>query len=64
MKITIRINRNKLRAIADYCHKNISPRRYYLHNSIGGQNWQLSQNTLEVEVDEQHAIMIKLKYSE
>ena len=62
MLVTIRIKHNKRQAIADYCHKNVSPRRYYLHNSVGGTGWQLSQNTLEV--DEQHALIIKLKYSE
>lgn len=62
MRVTIRINHSKRNAIADYCAKNISPRRYYLHNSVGGTGWQLSQNTLEVE--EHYALIIKLKYSE
>lgn len=62
--------------IAEYCHANISPRRYYIHTAIGGKGWRLYSEyikaadnwkrqhiewRLEVE-DEQQAIIIKLKY--
>ena len=66
------------KAIADYCDANISPRRYYLHNKIGGEGWRI-YSTLEpvnpqatwkvqhtkwyMEIDcEQQAILIRLRY--
>ena len=62
--------------IARYCHSNISPRRYYLHDSIGGVGWRLyseyrkdadnwKRQHSEWRLDlynEQHAIMLRLKY--
>jgi len=62
--------------IANYCHSNISPRRYYLHDSIGGvgwrlyneyikdaSNWKRQHSEWRLEVDnEQYAILIRLKY--
>jgi hypothetical protein len=36
-------------AIAEYCHVNISPRRYYLHNKIGGSGWSIYGEIKPVE---------------
>ena len=66
------------KAIADYCDTNISPRRYYLHNRIGGEGWSIYSRVEPInpkatwkvqhtkwymEVDcEQQAILIRLRY--
>jgi hypothetical protein len=64
------------KSIADYCHANISPRGYYLHDRIGGKGWSIygelvsqslnrkRQHTkwqLEVE-DDYQAVIIRLKW--
>ena len=64
--------------IADYCQINISPRRYYLPNQIGGTgwriysilapinpdgNWKRQMTTWHVDIDDdKQAMMIRLKY--
>jgi hypothetical protein len=64
--------------LAEYCHTNISPRRYYLHNQVGGEgwriyslvepvnpdgNWKIKMTKWYVDVDcEQQAILIRLRY--
>lgn len=62
--------------IANYCSVNISPRSYYLHDSIGGVGWRLyttkhikkpywqyQHSGWYLELDnEQYAILIRLKY--
>jgi len=72
----INIDSTTKQAIAEYCHANISPRRYYLHNKIGGKGWAISGELvseslnrkrrhtewrLDVE-DEHQAVIIRLKY--
>lgn len=69
------LNRKEL---ADYCSNNISPRRYWLHDSIGGKGWRIYSNSepedpninwkiqisrWRIELDdEKQAILIRLKY--
>ena len=51
--------------IERYCHDNIAPRRYYLHNAVGGTGWMIHQSQRKdwyLQVSEQHAIIIRLKY--
>ena len=31
---------HKLSIIHNWCHKNVSPRRYYFHNQFGGEGWE------------------------
>jgi hypothetical protein len=72
----ISIESTTRQAIAEYCHANISPRRYYLHDRIGGRGWaiykvsvedkanwkrQHSEYRLEVDNDYQ-ALIIRLKW--
>ena len=77
MNITIPHSVNRV-DIADYCQTNISPRRYYLHNQIGGTgwriysilapinpdgNWKIQMTTWHVDIDDdKQAMMIRLKY--
>lgn len=69
------VNRKEL---ADYCNLNISPRRYWLHDSIGGVGWRIYSNSepedpnvnwkirisrWRIELEDEHqAILIRLKY--
>lgn len=45
----IDIDSTTKQAIAEYCHTNISPRRYYLHNQIGGTGWRIYGELKPVE---------------
>ena len=63
--VDVPIERHKRYDIEQYCVKNIAPRRYYLHNAVGGTGWMLHQsqrNDWYIQCSEQHAIIIKLKY--
>ena len=67
---TITVSYFKRMEIAKYCHDNISPRRYYLHNAIGGTGWTLKHNsdiikgehTYTLEAPSEHITIIALKY--
>lgn len=37
--VSIRVK--NLKQIETYCSGNISPRRYYLHNALGGEGWRI-----------------------
>lgn len=43
--------------VIDYCTKHISPRRYFLHNQIGGIGWRVFYNGgyWELEINAEHA---------
>lgn len=46
-----------------WCLKNVGPRLYYLHNSIGGQGWQIKKNGYETFVcieDDKKALIAML----
>ena len=62
--ITIPINYNARYAIEEYCKVNIGPRKYYLHNKVGGIGWSInvSSTVWLLECDEKHAVVIALKY--
>lgn len=36
------------RWMADQCEKYIGPRKFYLHNRIGGHGWDVRQSAIEV----------------
>lgn len=44
--------------VVDYCTEHISPRRYYLHNQIGGLGWRVFRNKgyWELEIDDEKNI--------
>lgn len=50
--MTIRVR--GYRELVDYCSANISPRRYFLHNQIGGPGWRVirKQGYWELEIDD------------
>jgi hypothetical protein len=61
----------KYNTVIECCERYISPRKYYLHNKVGGNGWEVSHSSnlsdgfrarLKVD-DEQMAtfIMLKLK---
>ena len=67
----------QVKNIRNYCSEYISPRRYWLHNNIGGQGWNIYQeyknknnNTkikesywvLDID-NEYQGLIISLKYS-
>lgn len=73
--LSITIPYTKRIDIANYCHSNISPRRYYLHNAIGGNGWSLKPNisstltnvTYILKLDsefEYHLTIIALRYGQ
>ena len=39
--VEINIPNDSVAKVQAYLEKNVSPRRYYLHNQIGGQNWAI-----------------------
>jgi hypothetical protein len=61
----------KYNTIIECCEKYISPRRYYLHNKVGGNGWEVSHSsdlsngfsaTLKVDNELMSTfIMLKLK---
>jgi hypothetical protein len=61
--VEINISNDIVAKVQAYLEKNVSPRRYYLHNQIGGQNWAIKtiagENILCVN-DEQLATYIAL----
>ena len=34
----------KYNTVIECCEKYISPRKYFLHNKVGGEGWELSHN--------------------
>jgi len=32
-------------ALAEFCEKHIGPRKFYLHNRIGGEGWDVRPST-------------------
>lgn len=59
----IPIPTNKRREVAEYCSHAISPRRYYIHSTVGGVGWNvtLGEHGWTVEASEQHLIILRLK---
>jgi hypothetical protein len=73
----IRIPLKRYYDIVDYCHTNIAPRSYHLHNRIGGKGWSVYQTYKPINPDnwkrqhsvwcldindEHQATIIQLKY--
>lgn len=51
----------------EYCQKNIGPRRYWLHTSIGGDGWSINQKNGEIVVsieDDKKALLAVLSMKE
>lgn len=49
-----------------WCLKHIGPRRYYLHNKIGGEGWRIMRTSLGVLLcieDDKKALMAMLTLS-
>jgi hypothetical protein len=44
--------------VVDYCTEHISPRRYYLHNQIGGLGWRVIRKDKywELEIHDEKSI--------
>lgn len=62
---TIKVPYQHSTHIVNYCILNINPKRYQLHNAIGGVHWRLEwergiYNKLRVPRD--HALIILLKW--
>lgn len=55
------LDRNK---ITEYCIKNISPQRYYLHNAQGGAGWAVSLTTSgwTLTAPDEYITLIALQY--
>jgi hypothetical protein len=61
----------KYNTVIECCEKYISPRKYYLHNKVGGNGWEVSHSSdssdgfrAKLKVDDEHMatfIMLKLK---
>ena len=61
----------KYNTVIECCEKYISPRKYYLHNKVGGNGWEVSPSSdssdgfrakLKVDDDQMATfIMLKLK---
>ena len=70
-RTTIPIPHGARYGVANYCIDNIGPRKYHLHNAIGGESWAIKydprinhSNTGNwvVECASEHAVIIRLKY--
>ena len=71
--VTIPIRYSQRHAIEAYCIEHISPRKYLIHNQMGGEGWTIGHNPTfsldlagnwTIECSEHHAIIIALRYSE
>lgn len=62
---TVYIYSSDRERIAEYCSRTISPKRYYLHNSIGGVGWTVSLTTSgwTLTASDELITLIALQYS-
>lgn len=62
---------NNYNVAVEYCSKNIGPRRYWLHNKLGGEGWSITRTyydnktpaRLTIE-DEKKALLAMLALSD
>jgi hypothetical protein len=58
-------NRLPLQEISDFLSREVSPRRYWLHDKFGGEGWEVTRSRyIKIRLkDEKVAMMLVLKYS-
>jgi hypothetical protein len=58
--ISLEIPYEKYFAVRDWCKKNISEQKYYLHHRCGGDGWELIGRKTIMIKDEKKALMMIL----
>jgi hypothetical protein len=61
---TVYIYSSDRERIAEYCSRTISPKRYYLHNSIGGVGWTVAHTDRgwTCTAPPEHITLVALQY--
>lgn len=64
---SISVCQHQLGHIMSYCYENISARRFFLHNQIGGEGWKLYNDSKGWHLttdDPRHLTFISLKFDQ